>query len=218
MDKINLNFFGEQVTIDTPKDLSLLRAKIAEKYSLSSSDVAEIILFYTKDTKKSYIINGSDFDKFKELKISTIFLDVNQNSKLYVDNVSKLKEETEEKKEEEKEEKIDIEKEKKELEKLKAKFDEITQKQKTKRTLYEEKRREIILLKLELEKMDEELSLESACDMDEFQDEKNEINKKMEEIKKKIEPPKKEEVILKLEPPKPKNRANWCRSHIIQKL
>ena len=34
--------------------------------------------------------------------------------------------------------------------------------------------------------MDEELSLESACDMDEFQDEKNEINKKMEEIKKKI--------------------------------
>ena len=59
MNKINLNFFGEQVTIDTPKDISLLRAQISEKYSLSSSDVAEIILFYTIDSKKIYIIINS---------------------------------------------------------------------------------------------------------------------------------------------------------------
>jgi len=79
MEKINLNFFGEEVTIDTPKDLSLLRAKIGEKYSLSKSDVAEIILYYVKDSKKVYIINGNDFSKFKESRISSIFLDVNQN-------------------------------------------------------------------------------------------------------------------------------------------
>ena len=126
MDKINLNFFGEQITIDTPKDISLLRAKISEKYSLSSSDVAEIILFYTIDSKKIYIINGNDYNKFKESKIPTIFLDVNQNSKLYMDNVSQLKNENkkeetkeikqekkEENKEKEKQEVIDIEKEKK---------------------------------------------------------------------------------------------------------
>ena len=46
MEKINLNFFGEEVTIDTPKDLSALRAKISKKYSLSGSDVSEIILYY----------------------------------------------------------------------------------------------------------------------------------------------------------------------------
>ena len=64
MEKINLNFFGEQVTIDTPKDLPLLRAKISEKYSLSKSDASEIILFYTIDSKKIYIINGNDYNKF----------------------------------------------------------------------------------------------------------------------------------------------------------
>ena len=49
MEKIDLNFFGEQVTIDNPKDLLMLRKKISEKYSLSSSDADEIILFYIKD-------------------------------------------------------------------------------------------------------------------------------------------------------------------------
>ena len=52
MEKINLNFFGEEVSIDLPKDLTSLRAKISEKYSLSSSDAAEIILYYAQDTKK----------------------------------------------------------------------------------------------------------------------------------------------------------------------
>ena len=88
MEKIVLNFFGEQATIDKPKDLAMLRKKISEKYSLSSSDAAEIILFYVKDSKKIYIINENDLNNFKQCKISTLFLDVNQNSKLYLDNVS----------------------------------------------------------------------------------------------------------------------------------
>ena len=94
---------------------------------------------------------------FKQLKISTIFLDVNQNSKLYLDNLPQTKNE--------KEEIIDVEKTKKEIEELKAKSEEILQKQREKRKLYEDKRREIILQKNELEKMDEELSLECAVDM-----------------------------------------------------
>ena len=117
MEKIDLNFFGEQVTIDNPKDLPMLRKMISEKYSLSSSDAAEIILFYEKDSKKVYIINENDLNNFKQLKISTIFLDVNQNSKLYLDNLPKLKKEEEEA--------IDIEKTKKEIEELKAKSEEI---------------------------------------------------------------------------------------------
>ena len=93
MEKLTLNFFGEEVAIGIPKDIAELRAKISEKYSLSSSETSEIILYYVKDSKKIYIINGNDFSKFKEFKISTIFLDVNQNSKLYLDNATKVKEE-----------------------------------------------------------------------------------------------------------------------------
>ena len=213
MEKINLNFFGEQVSIDSPKDLTMLRKNISEKYSLSSSDAAEIMLFYIKDSKKIYITNENDFNNFKNFKISTIFLDVNKNSKLYLDNISQLKDEKKDKKQEikeesnkeskgnEKQEVIDIEKTKKEIEELKAKSEEILKKQREKRTLYEDKRREIILQKQELEKMDEELSLECAVDMEEFSDKRNEINKKIEELKKKILP-KKEEVILKDVPQK----------------
>ena len=195
MEKIDLNFFGEQVTIDNPNDLTVLRKKISEKYSLSSSDAAEIILFYIKDSKKIYIINENDLNIFKQLKTPTIFLDVNQNSKLYLDNLPQTKNE--------KEEIIDVEKTKKEIEELKAKSEEILQKQREKRKLYEDKRREIILQKNELEKMDEELSLECAVDMEEFSDKRGEINKKIEELKKKIEP-KKEEIILKDSQPKKK--------------
>ena len=202
MEKIDLNFFGEQVTIDNPKDLPMLRKKISEKYSLSSSDAAEIILFYEKDSKKVYIINENDLNNFKQLKISTIFLDVNQNSKLYMDNLPKAKKEEEEA--------IDIEKTKKEIEELKAKSEEILQKQREKRKLYEEKRREIILQKQELEKMDEELSLECSVDMEEFSEKRDEINQKIAELKKKIEP-KKEEVILKAAQ-QPKKNIFWCRS------
>ena len=49
--------------------------------------------------------------------------------------------------------------------------------------------------------MDAELGLECAVDMELFSDQRNEINKKIEELKKKIEP--KKEVILK-DAPKPK--------------
>ena len=88
MIKTTLNFFGEEVTIDILKDIATLRGKISEKYLLSSSDAAEIILFYVKDGKKVYIINGNNFSQYKDSKTSTIFLDVNQNSRLYKDKVS----------------------------------------------------------------------------------------------------------------------------------
>ena len=211
MEKIDLNFFGEQVKIDTPKDLPMLRKQISDKYSLSSSYAAEIILFYVKDSKKIYIINENDFNNYKQCKIPTIFLDINQNSKLYLENVSQLKKE--EKKEENKEESkkqelIDIEKNEKEVEELKAKSEEILKTQREKRKLYEDKRREIIMQKNELEKMDEELNLECAVDMEEFAEKRYEINKKIADIKKEIEElkkkmePKKEEVILKEAPKK----------------
>ena len=198
MEKINLNFFGEQVTIVTPKDLASLRTKISEAYSLSSSDAAEIILFYTKDSKKSYIINGNDFEKYKESKIDTIFLDVNQNSKLYLDNVSQIKNEIkkEEESKEKKEEKKELdEKDKKEIEKLKAEKEAILKRQKEKYDLCEDKLAEIKRQKVELEKVESEVALECTLDMLELKEECDEIDKKIEEIQNKGEP--KKEVVLK---------------------
>ena len=95
--KTILNFFGEEVIIDTPKDIVSLRGKISEKYLLSPSDAAEIIIYYIKDGKKTYVINGNDFSQYKDSKISTLFLDVNQNSRLYIDSATKLDKEKEKK-------------------------------------------------------------------------------------------------------------------------
>ena len=198
MEKINLNFFGEQVAITTPKDLPSLRTKISEAYSFSSSDAAEIIIYYIKDSKKSYIINENDFLKFKESKISTIFLDVNQNSKLYIDNISQIKNEIkkeEEEKKEKKEESKDIEKDKKEIEKLKAENEVILKKQKEKYKLCEDKLAEIKNLKAEIEKIESEIAIECTLDMLELKEESDKIDKKIEEITNKGEP--KKELVLK---------------------
>ena len=78
---------------------------------------------------------------------------------------------------------------------------------KQKRTKYNEKISEIAKQIVELEKMKEDLSMEKSLDYEELQDEKIELVKKRDELKKKI--PKKEVVLLKQEPKKP---TNWCRS------
>ncbi len=98
--KTTLNFFGEEVIIDTPKDIVSLRGKISEKYLLSPSDAPEIIIYYIKDGKKTFIINGNDYSQYKDSKISTLFLDVNQNSRLYIDSATQLDKEKEKKEKE----------------------------------------------------------------------------------------------------------------------
>ena len=93
MEQLTLNFFGEEAKVEYPNSIQALRSQISEKYLLSPSDSNEIILYYVQDNQKHYIINGNDFSKFKEAKVNMLFLDVNQNSKLYLDNVSELSEE-----------------------------------------------------------------------------------------------------------------------------
>ena len=90
MSKTTLNFFGETAIIDIPKDMPSLRSQISEKFLLSPTDAAEIILYYIKEGKKIYIINGNDLSKFKQANVSTIFLDINQSSRLYLDNALEL--------------------------------------------------------------------------------------------------------------------------------
>ena len=138
MTKLTLNFFGEEVVIDCPKDIPSLRAKISEKYLFSPSDAAEIILYYIKDNKKAYIINGNDFSKFKTFNISTIFLDINQNSKLYLDNASQLDK--------------GKEKMKKELDELEHKYKQLSKKKEKIEHTFEQELKQINMKIMEMNK------------------------------------------------------------------
>ena len=125
MEQLTLNFFGEEAKIEYPSNIQALRSQISEKYLLSSSDSNEIILYYIKDNQKYYIINGSDFSKFKDAKVNILFLDVNQNSKLYLNNASELSEE-----------KSQSEKDQKELTDLLEKYKSFSEKKKEKEILF----------------------------------------------------------------------------------
>ena len=129
MEQLTLNFFGEEAKIEYPSSLQVLRTKISEKYLLSPSDSNEIILYYVQNNQKHYIINGNDFSKFKDAKVSILFLDVNQNSKLYLDNASELSE---------------CEKDKKELNELLDKYKIFSEKKKEKEVMFYKMENEIM--------------------------------------------------------------------------
>ena len=195
--KTTLNFFGEEVIIDTPNDLTSLRAKICEKYLFSSSDVSEIILYYIKENKKIYIINGNDFLIFKESKIPTIFLDINQNSKLYLDNASEMKKENQ--------------KNQKELEELNHKLKEFSQKKKKVQHIFEDELKHIELKIMEMNKKKREIMNKKEIALIKMMKEKEMIETKMYYLQKKLSlpitaPVPKEEkpkiVSLKNNPPK----------------
>ena len=96
MKSISLNFFGEQVTINVPTDLSSLRKEIADKFMFSPSDAAEIVLSYMKDLGKKIIQTEQDFRAFISNKIGKIDLDISPDSKLFLKNLDTLKKEKEE--------------------------------------------------------------------------------------------------------------------------
>ena len=98
MKSISLNFFGENVTIPIPTTLASLRKEISDKFLFSPSDAAEVIISYAKDLGKKIIQTEQDFSNFIMNKIGKIDLDIDQNSRLYLENFNSLKKESEENK------------------------------------------------------------------------------------------------------------------------
>ena len=126
MNKLILNFFGEEVTVDAPKSLDNLRQEISNKFCFSPSDASEILVSYFTELKKQFIKTEKDFLDFVNKNIYKLDLDISPDSKLYQKSVLQIKEETE--------------KNKSELEELIKKKDEL---KKRRADLKEERNKEI---------------------------------------------------------------------------
>ena len=84
MSNLILSFFDELVFIKTPKFFSDLLNQISSSFLLKKEDTEELILRYEdKKGKQCQIKDENDYKEFLPKKISKIFLDVSQNSKMY---------------------------------------------------------------------------------------------------------------------------------------
>ena len=172
MKKISLNFFGEEVSINMPTDLSSLRQQISEKFMFNPSDAAEIVVSYAKDIGKKIIETEQDFVNFISDKINKIDLDISPDSKLYLSNLNILQKESDENK--------------KELEEALKKRDEI---KKRKETALNQKKIEIKNLENQIKEIKSKKKLlEKTAEKEkkQFCKEERENNKKIAKLQEKL--------------------------------
>ena len=204
MNKLILNFFGEEITIDTPKTLQNLKQEIASKFCFNPSDAAEILISYFNDIKKVLIQTEQDFIDFVKRKIYKVDLDISQESQLYKNSMKQLQEENEQNK--------------KALEELIKKNSNLEAK---KKTYVDEKNKQI----KELEEKIKELTKKKMEVMKEVAKEKEKITKEMKTNQKKMEELQKKlgiNIPAKVEkkPPsaKPKPKPEPKKKAIIKKV
>ena len=136
MSKITLNFFGEILTIKKPKSYISLRNEISRLFGLSPNDAEGILLTYDQNGSKITIKNEKDLSIFLNSEIKQIDFEIDQNSKLYKDNLNLVKEKTQKEKDllEEllkKKEKLNLknfDKEKKQLKEIEEKISQLSAK------------------------------------------------------------------------------------------
>ena len=205
MNKLILNFFGEEITIDTPKTLQNLKQEIASKFCFNPSDAAEILVSYFNDLKKTFIQTEQDFLDFIKKNIYKVDLDISQESQLYKNSMKKLQEETE----------LDI----KTLEGLIKANEEIENK---KKAYVDEKNKQI----KDLDEKIKAITKQKTALMKETNKEKEIMNKEIKTNQKKIEELQKK-LGLKITPikevkkpasPKPKPKPQPKKKPIVKKI
>ena len=90
MSRIILNFFGEKISINKPKNMTNLRNLISSNFFFDEKDSEEIILTYEKSGQKKIIKNEEDLKAFLDSKINIINLNINQDSQIYKKNLNKI--------------------------------------------------------------------------------------------------------------------------------
>lgn len=103
MDKLDLNFFGELVTIKIPNSLTDLRQAICDQFSFTQADAQEVLISYAKNLKEFFIKTEDDFMAFVKEKIPKLNLGISVESQLYKKSMVEIKDETERKQKEMKE-------------------------------------------------------------------------------------------------------------------
>lgn len=77
--KIRMNFFGEEISSDAPKDLASLRTLIIKKFFLSKEDSNSLVLVHEQNSEKKSILTEADYKTFLELKEkSAINIEINE--------------------------------------------------------------------------------------------------------------------------------------------
>ena len=78
-----LNFCGNEISIEYPKDFFSLKKEIANKYQINLSDVLEMNIYFIKNEIKKVIKSEIDFKLFLHSRISTLFININESSSLF---------------------------------------------------------------------------------------------------------------------------------------
>ena len=94
MSNLILNFYGEELSVQYPKNFASLKKGIAEVYQLSLSDISELDITYLKNEGKKIIKSENDYKIFVNSKIFKITLEINEYSKLYKKNLVELQNKT----------------------------------------------------------------------------------------------------------------------------
>ena len=172
MNKLILNFFGEEVTVERPKTLQNLKQEIADKFYFSPSDASELLVSYIKDLKKTFIQTEQDFVDFIKKHIYKVDLDISPNSRLYKKSVLKLQEENE--------------KDKKELQELIKKKEELKKKKKDLNEERTKKNKELWNKIKELNRKRRKLIKETKKEKEKISGEINSADEKILELQKKL--------------------------------
>ena len=223
MNKLSLNFFGEQVEVNLPESLASLRQNISEKFMFSPSDTAELVITYAKDLGKKIIETENDFKEFIKNKVFKVDLDVDQNSQIFQKSLVKLQTEKEKDKKElenllNKSKELQKEKRTKLLE-AKKKIEELTNKRKEK----EKEKKEIVLkYDTEIKKIKtviDNLKITADTEKNNYTLKENELNKSIDELKVKLGiPVEKKEKKPKLKSKKPQKKEKTEINENQQKL
>jgi hypothetical protein len=83
-----------------PTSLQSLKQSISDQFLFSPSDAAELIIGYMKNLGKKIIETEQDFQNFLKEKIAQIDLDINENSRIYQENLIEIENENEKNKKE----------------------------------------------------------------------------------------------------------------------